>query len=500
MTFSNCTLLSQELREHILHLRRELTRQDRSPLQVRQRLSQRLTDLLNQQHVVVAEVGFRRREKDSAPDDSCEHVCHRAPNDWELREFVIEPLVAIGLPGQHQQAGYAPQSTECGNPSDEPAAKSAGVDELENLREALALANERADGLERERNQALAELAVLKVPSAEPPEVVATLEIGDYQDDKSVYATLTKHIGIDEACADDRLMLVAQHERSLAALGSSQMPIAVISQPRSDADPDEGPFMEAHYWLRLRKLPAGTKLYTAPPFSKNLIGLLEAGNPLSNAAYSLAQKLGPPSLPTTASCSLSCASAGMQPCWPAPWLARHRRTEMTDKYATLRAALPELLDEARRRGGENPRAKLIADLLGDYDALCAALEAGPVAWQSRFVSAGDSWDAWQPCTKEHHELVTRTPNEWPGYETRAVCAYPAGFVLPASTSTSTPQFDLKMLQPPVIELLEFIFDRYRSPEAAATLPDRVVSAVRALEPFAEVDLENKPSAGAKALN
>ena len=173
---------------------------------------------------------------------------------------------------------------------------------------------------------------------------------------------------------------------------------------------------------------------------------------------------------------------------------------MTDKYATLRAALPELLDEARRRGGENPRAKLIADLLGDYDALCAALEAGPVAWQSRFVSAGDSWDAWQPCTKEHHELVTRTPNEWPGYETRAGCAYPAGFVLPASTSTSTPQFDLKMLQPPVIELLEFIFDRYRSPEAAATLPDRVVSAVRALEPFAEVDLENKPSAGAKALN
>ena len=44
--------------------------------------------------------------------------------------------------------------------------------------------------------------------------------------------------------------------------------------------------------LRLRKLPGGTKLYTAPPLSLNLIHLLEAGNPLSNTAYSLALKPG----------------------------------------------------------------------------------------------------------------------------------------------------------------------------------------------------------------
>lgn len=31
MDVNNSTLLSQELREHILHLRRELTREDRSP-------------------------------------------------------------------------------------------------------------------------------------------------------------------------------------------------------------------------------------------------------------------------------------------------------------------------------------------------------------------------------------------------------------------------------------------------------------------------------------
>ena len=282
MTFTNSTLLSQELREHILHLRRELTRQDRSPLHVRQRLSQRLTDLLNQQHVVVAEVGFRRREMGSAPDAPCLHVCNRAPNDWELSDFVIEPLVAIGLPEQHQQAGDATHSSESGNPSAEPA----------DLREALALANERADALERERDQALAELSALKVPGAQPPEVVATLEIGDYQDNDSVYVTLRKQIGIDEACADDRLMRVSQHERILAELFSGVNPVAVISQKEAEPDEEDGPYMQAHYWLRLRKLPAGTKLFTAPPVSQHLIGLLEAGNPLSNAAYSLAQKPG----------------------------------------------------------------------------------------------------------------------------------------------------------------------------------------------------------------
>ncbi|TCU92577.1 hypothetical protein [Paracandidimonas soli] len=42
---------------------------------------------------------------------------------------------------------------------------------------------------------------------------------------------------------------------------------------------------------------------------------------------------------------------------------------MADKYETLRAALPELVDEARRQGGINPRAQLIIDLLAERDAL-----------------------------------------------------------------------------------------------------------------------------------
>lgn len=173
---------------------------------------------------------------------------------------------------------------------------------------------------------------------------------------------------------------------------------------------------------------------------------------------------------------------------------------MTDKYASLRADLPKLLEEARRQGAENPRAQLITELLADYDALCTALTASPLSWQSRFISSGDAWDAWQPCSKEHHELVTRTPDEWVGYETRAVTTYPSHLLHPSSTSNTAPAFDLKELQPAVIQLLEFIFARYRSPEAAATLPDRVVTAVRSLEPFAEADLDNQSPAGAKASN
>lgn len=293
MTFTNCTLLSQELREHILHMRREMTRQDRSPLPVRQSLAQRLTELLNQMPTVTADVGFRRVEKDAEPGDICTHVCNREPNEWEMSTFVIERLVAIGVPGQHQLPAGGQSATECGDPADDSIpVPDVAETELEQLRDALAIASDRAAILERERDQARAELAALKTAGCETPEVVATLEISDYQDNNSVYASLTKHIGIDVACADDRLMLVAQHERNLAALSSGQNPIAVISHPRSDADPDEGPFMEAHYWLRLRKLPGGTKLYTAPPLSLNLIHLLEAGNPLSNTAYSLALKPG----------------------------------------------------------------------------------------------------------------------------------------------------------------------------------------------------------------
>lgn len=44
----------------------------------------------------------------------------------------------------------------------------------------------------------------------------------------------------------------------------------------------------------------------------------------------------------------------------------------------------------------------------------AALE--PVAWQSRFVSAGDA--GWSFCSREHHEKVLATPSVWEGYETR----------------------------------------------------------------------------------
>lgn len=234
MSLTNCTLLSQELREHILHMRREMTRQDRSPLPVRQRLAQRLTELLNQMPTVTADVGFRRVEKDAEPGDACTHVCNREPNDWEMSSFVIERLVAIGVPRQHQLPAGGQSGPECGEPAvDTIPVPGEPESELEQLRDALAIANDRTATLERERDQA-----------------------------------------------------------RLAALSSGQNPIAVISHPRSDADPDEGPFMEAHYWLRLRKLPGGTKLYTAPPLSLNLIHLLEAGNPLSNTAYSLALKPG----------------------------------------------------------------------------------------------------------------------------------------------------------------------------------------------------------------
>ncbi len=164
---------------------------------------------------------------------------------------------------------------------------------------------------------------------------------------------------------------------------------------------------------------------------------------------------------------------------------------MSEKYAPLRAALPELIAEASLQGATNPRAQLILNLLSDYDSLSAALTSSPIAWQSRFISSGDAWDAWQPCSKEHHELVTRTPSEWPGYETRAVCTYPAHLVRPDASNAVQP-FTLQQLQKPVTQLLEFIFDRYRSPEAAEMLPDEVVAAVRELEPFTVAELTNQP--------
>ncbi|PWF25023.1 hypothetical protein [Corticimicrobacter populi] len=52
---------------------------------------------------------------------------------------------------------------------------------------------------------------------------------------------------------------------------------------------------------------------------------------------------------------------------------------MTDKYEALRKALPELVEEARRQGGTNPRAQMIIDLLADHDALNADNERLRVA-------------------------------------------------------------------------------------------------------------------------
>lgn len=45
----------------------------------------------------------------------------------------------------------------------------------------------------------------------------------------------------------------------------------------------------------------------------------------------------------------------------------------------------------------------------------------PVAGQSRFTSPKSDW---QPCSYEHHLMVQLCPNEWPGYETRALYALP----------------------------------------------------------------------------
>jgi hypothetical protein len=45
-----------------------------------------------------------------------------------------------------------------------------------------------------------------------------------------------------------------------------------------------------------------------------------------------------------------------------------------DKYQFLRRSLPELVAEAERQGGENPRAQLIIELLEERDKLAAAAE------------------------------------------------------------------------------------------------------------------------------
>ena len=47
---------------------------------------------------------------------------------------------------------------------------------------------------------------------------------------------------------------------------------------------------------------------------------------------------------------------------------------MTDKYQALRDGMPELQREAARKGGYNPRAQMIIDLLAERDALNAECE------------------------------------------------------------------------------------------------------------------------------
>lgn len=75
-------------------------------------------------------------------------------------------------------------------------------------------------------------------------------------------------------------------------------------------------------------------------------------------------------------------------------------------------------------GGETayyPRfvdANAYSALLEELNTLRAAFEQ-PVAWQARFVD-----EEWASCSREHHDLVLRTPQEWPDYEVREVFSKP----------------------------------------------------------------------------
>lgn len=292
MTFTNCTLLSQELREHILHMRREMTRQDRSSLPVRQRLAQRLTELLNQMPVVTADVGFRRVDKDAEPGDPCTHVCNREPNDWELSTFVIERLVAIGLPGQHQHQSGAQKGQECEDQAEStiPAPDTAET-ELEQLRDALAIANDRTAILSGERDQARAELAALKTAGCEAPEVVATLRSATTRTttrsmpvSRSILASMWPALMIG-SCWSPSTNATWRH--SPAAITPSRLSLNRAAMLIGRRPLHGGPLLAAPAQAARRyQALYGTTL------SLNLIRLLDAGNPLSNAAYSLAQKPG----------------------------------------------------------------------------------------------------------------------------------------------------------------------------------------------------------------
>lgn len=50
----------------------------------------------------------------------------------------------------------------------------------------------------------------------------------------------------------------------------------------------------------------------------------------------------------------------------------------------------------------------------------------PIRYCSFFTSCPDNW---QPCSREHHDMVKAHPHEWPGYEVRGLTAIPADQVL-----------------------------------------------------------------------
>lgn len=125
----------------------------------------------------------------------------------------------------------------------------------------------------------------------------------------------------------------------------------------------------------------------------------------------------------------------------------------TGHNATLRPGLVVLSEDAHTfaMAGLEAECERLRVSLKDADAgmmlfleqrnaLAAELQAlkaqgagqSPAGWQARFTSSGDKWDAWQPCSKEHFELVKSCPAEWPGYEVREVFAAP-----PAAQEVST---------------------------------------------------------------
>ncbi|QOF85455.1 MULTISPECIES: hypothetical protein [unclassified Pseudomonas] len=57
----------------------------------------------------------------------------------------------------------------------------------------------------------------------------------------------------------------------------------------------------------------------------------------------------------------------------------------------------------------------------------------PTRYCSFFTSQPENW---QPCSREHHDMVKAHPHEWTGYEVRALTAIPADQVLVKRESLS----------------------------------------------------------------